>query len=346
VCRNKFELDTLDDFKMRYLDGSAFPAFDALIGACNAYGALTGGRFDAEDFAKDADGAFVKAPVLGDADAAEAFDAARASAAPVVETYAVLVRDDSAHAVLLEEYRRAHCATVHEAALSTMLAALRSVDVLGPPPPPEETPPVVAAADDGGTSSDVADTRDAASDVTLAEVVADPWDVLVAKLGEIAAHRKSARGREHLARVHAASFVADFGASTGAFEGRVDASDDDELVRCFHERLASELAGDDDADAATTKGPPACCGAPADTKDKADDDDDGPGARTTFASPYAELAGVDSIDAARAWCARHPDQFSNATAIGGAVLGGVALGVLALWRLSAAGGPGPRRGRR
>lgn len=180
---------------MLLLDASELQAYESLIMSCNAYAAFTGGRFIAQDFEAGATRSHTEPD----------FEAARLAAAEAVASFTLLVKEEE---ILLAQYEKAYRLTVHEAALATMGAALKSVEMW-----PET----------GFKVEDV--TLDDARDLALPE--------LAEKLAAAQAYRKASNAMA--ARIRAASFVADFGAAVGL--DRVPCPDDAELLRVFYAKL-------------------------------------------------------------------------------------------------------------
>jgi len=187
---------------MLLMDPCDLPAWEALIMACTPYGHFSGGRFLADDFVEGARRSGQGA----------AFEEARAEAAAAVASYKLLCAEEEG--AVVEEYRRAYAATVHEAAVSTMIAALKALDKLPP-------------ATEGVT------------DVTLDEVRGDDLDTLARKLASAAVDRdgSSRDAKVRAAKNRAASFVADFGAAVGL--ERVACPDDEDMLRTFYDKLSA-----------------------------------------------------------------------------------------------------------
>ena len=112
---------------MRWLDARAYDMWQELLHAASAYAQLTGGRFLAEDF-EDAPGGGRTGSRSG-----AAFEAARDACRPFVDTYRVLARAalEGGETTLVAEYEQAYVRTVNEAALRTMVAALKALDRYG-----------------------------------------------------------------------------------------------------------------------------------------------------------------------------------------------------------------------
>lgn len=181
---------------MLLLDATDLQAWESLIMACNAYAAFTGGRFIPQDFEPEGKRSQTEPD----------FEVARLAAAEAVASFKLLVTEGEES--LLAQYETAYRLTVHEAALATMVAALKSVEMW-----PEADVKV----------EDV--TLDDARNLSLPE--------LAAKLAGAHAYRKARNALG--ARIRAASFVADFGAAVGL--DRVPCPDDAELLRVFYAKL-------------------------------------------------------------------------------------------------------------
>lgn len=197
---------------MKLLDPSDLPAWEGLLSACNAYGHFTGGRYVADDFAGEGGRSSRDMP---------GFEEARLEAADAVATYKLLVTEPDE--TLLEQYRQAYALTVHEAAIATMVATLRALELL---------------PQDGMHQVD---------DVTVHDARQDDLATLAAKIAAADATRKASDRSSNVkaARLRAASFVADFGAAAGL--ERVACRDDDELLKVFHAKLDDIAASDDTA---------------------------------------------------------------------------------------------------
>jgi len=245
---------------MKLLDSSEFPAFEGLLEACNSYASFTGARFDPEDFALELGRKprVTERPLAG-------FAEARAEAAAAVLRYVAKKDDDDVR----REYEVAYRRTVHEAALSAMVAALKELDAL-----PEAT-------------------AIKATDLTADDVRTDNLKRLAKKLKKISETRdaKTTTTTTVLAKLRAASFVADFGVAVGL--PRFDCPDDDAMVRAFYQKLQ---VGEDD-------------GTAADVGKKVD---------CVLAD---SLAPFFDLDAVKRWARTHPEEATGIALVGAGIVG-------------------------
>ncbi|KAJ8600088.1 hypothetical protein CTAYLR_001909 [Chrysophaeum taylorii] len=258
---------------MRLMSAGSLESWAPLIEACNAYAQFTGGRFVAEDFFSDET---TKSSCDG-----EGFEEARAAARDAVLSFRAVVREPD----LVAEYQKAYALTVHEAALATMASALRALERL----PEAEAENV---------------------DVTAAD--AEDLPTLSTKVAAAAAFRASNSRPSHqfMARLRAASFVADFGAACGL--EKISCPDDDRLLQTFYDKLN---AAEDDVQGVYK-------------------------AMHDAYAPYADLLG-SGFDTAKAWCKTNPEVTTIAAV--GAVAIGVGIALFGLLRSSRAGARPPRR---
>jgi len=168
------------------MDPAPFPRFAKLLEACDSFAALTGGRYTRELFQD----------VRGDGSKG---DEARSKARPVVEEFANQIAQGKCENSLLPEFRVAEKMILREAVFVSMVATCRSLG-LWP-----------ANADVG---------RD---DITYQDV-SEPLDRIAQRLYNFTTLRKEA-GEEQMnkSRMHAASFVVEFGREHGLRPGDPDA---------------------------------------------------------------------------------------------------------------------------
>ena len=192
-----------DDGPIEMLDSIDFPEFGPLLEASKSYAALKGWRFDPADFSVELGG---KKSPCGERpmNGLAGFGEARAEAALAVKSYALRLREDKG---LQREYKTAYERTARAAASSTMLFALRALDVL----------------------PDDKRMRDTTT-CTLVDVAADKLPRLVKKLEEATATDPKA--------LVAANFIADFGMAAGL--PRHDSRAEYALLGAFYEKILKE----------------------------------------------------------------------------------------------------------
>lgn len=283
-----------------------YDAWSELILHSCTYGALTGGRFLPENFSETT---FTKSSRSDDED----LKAAILEAKPAVELYRTLAKiaaEDGDADVLLNQYREAYQLTLHEAALKTMAAALKAL---------------------GLYPSAVAKKKDMVIvDVDFLKTA--PFEKIVQGIhNEVERH---AADLSASAKLRAASFIADFGMSTGL--GRVACSDAEEILAAFYERLSQQEEGKKSKTELTGGGFLATISSLVDEKGEFQKKCE-VAMQDAFA-PYASL--FDGSTKPRKWCQEHPDEALSL----GVALGGLALGVgIAAISLMRGGGRNSRR---
>ena len=184
---------------MLWLDAAAFPTWGELLKACSPYASLTGARYLKEDF--EAQGSSWTSR------SGEEFEAAISASRGVVETYKLLVREAQDDSTLRSEYEAAYAQTLRQAAVSTMIAALKALDRYEP----------------NGT---------AAEPLTPALISEASYASLSASLRAAVDESRESR---RAAAFRAAMFVADFGSLHGL--PKVATPEADALLVAFHAKV-------------------------------------------------------------------------------------------------------------